>query len=113
MSYFEAINNEINNLRKLLYFVESDIFKTLYKVATPNDKFYVDVFVEGRDTKAVKAWIDNQRALNLNTMSLINLRQTARGVGIIKVERFNKDQLISLIIDKRRMHESNRRPATS
>lgn len=102
MKQIDDINTEINNLRKIIYFIESELFKKLYSEASTSNKYYVDVFIESRDLLSIKRWIDEQRSYNLNTMSLLMLRQTARGVGIVKVEQFNKDQLIGLIMDRRK-----------
>lgn len=102
MLMVEQINAEINNLRKVLYFIENATFKALYKDAIEQQRTQVDEFIKLRDLAKLKEWIDNQRALNLDTMTLLDLRMTARGVGITKVERFTKTQLMSLIIDRRK-----------
>lgn len=107
MNAIEQINAEINNLRKLLYFLGHTTFRTAYSSCGDASRFLIDKAILNRDVGAVKDWIDNQRSLSLSTMTLIDLRQTGRGLGIKKVDRFNKDQLISMIIDRRKTNVSN------
>ncbi len=112
MDIISDINDEISSLRRLIYFLEHDVFNTVYKSVNVEERAKVDLLIKQRATLSVKEWIDNQRGLHLDTMSLIDLRQTAKGLGIRKADRYNKTQLITLILDRRKS-ESDRRPATS
>lgn len=97
----EAIADEIKNLRRLTYLIELPMFAALYSAANDAQKLRVDLAIKDRNANAVKTWIDNQRVTSLSTMSLIDLKQTAKGLQIPKCDKFNKDQLISLIMEKR------------
>jgi hypothetical protein len=98
----KEVNDEISNLRKLIYFLDHSLFRQLYKECDDNTRAVVDNAIYLRDTHGIKRWIDEQRSKNLETMSLGDLRELARGLGVYVWHRGNKDQLIAGIINKRK-----------
>lgn len=110
----KEVNTEITNLRKLIYFLEHDLFKQLYKNCVDNARADVDNFIYMRDVHGIKRWIDEHRGRNLDTMSLGDLREVARGLNVYGWHRLNKDQLIAGVVNIRKgKNVSSGRSATS
>ncbi len=107
MDVIKEINTEITNLRRVIYFLENPVFKRLYKECSDVERACVDNAIYLRDIHGIKRWIDEHRAKSLDTMSLGDLREVARGLNVYGWHRCNKDQLIANIINKRKGKNDN------
>ena len=109
------LNDEISNLRNLIYLLDHELFKKLYNDCSDDLRDEVNNYIYLRDRRGVKRWIDAQRSLNLDTMSLGELRNTAKHLGVTYWHRLSKPQLIARIVNKRKEAKdvSNRRPTDS
>ncbi len=109
----KEVTDEISNLRRLIYFLENDLFKQLYKDCTQLQRVEVDNVIYLRDVHGVKRWIDEVRSQNLETMSLGILREKAHFLGVYGWHRLNKNQLIAGIVNKRGKDENSGRSTAS
>lgn len=89
---------KINNLRRLLNMLSKDTFKQHYNPA-------IDPLIEGCDIKALREWLISCRHLELETMSVVRLRQLAKRYHIPRYNYLDKEELLDALREPARSVE--------
>lgn len=97
-----AMQDQFNDLRRILSIVETDNFAYLYSMS--RNKTVADAALDALNIDTLLEWIQNERRLqrDYHSMTVKELRRHCYRLGIRNYSCLTKDQLVTEIIDVER-----------
>lgn len=83
--------------RNVWYLISKTYFKYLYDKSTEDQKLLAERFINSNSVSGLRDWIRKHPSLGLEEMTMLDLRDLAKSLGVRNYCRLTKGQLVTMI----------------
>lgn len=105
----EQLKKKVLKIRKIIYLLESEPFRSAYDKATQNDVDFLNSIIDEFDFKSLECWLEENKGLEHMPMRLLKIE--AHKLGIDQVWKFDRADLLYLI-KRKQADEKERKSRT-
>jgi hypothetical protein len=84
-------------VRSIKRLISSELFKDVFKSVSKEKQIEVEQYIKNNDVIKLKKWIKNNRTIELGTMSIRQLKDRAKELGVRNYSMMTKSMLLSEI----------------